>query len=100
MSAALHLLHRLNFGLGGNGTVRQALVLSLLAEADAPNRIRHIASALGIGKPAVTRALDPLHTSGLIDRRVDPKDGRDRYINITPKGRALIEGAQALERAA
>ena len=49
------------------------------------------AVAAGLGKPAITRALDTLSRLGFVQRRRDPKDGRNVFVERTEKGDQFLE---------
>jgi len=39
--------------------------------------------------PTISRILAGMEARGLLDRQVDPQDGRARIVRLTPRGRAL-----------
>ncbi len=49
-----------------------------------------IADAIRVERPAITRILDKLLKRGLIDKRVNPTDGRSQIIVLTPESRGLM----------
>ncbi len=65
----------------------------------APHTVRGLAATLNVGKPAITRALDTLSRLGFVQRRRDPKDGRNVFVERTEKGDAFLEqlGATILQ---
>lgn len=65
-------------------TMRQLGVLMQCAEG--MQTVRSMASAFGISKPAITRAIDKLDDLGLVRRAIDKKDRRSVNISITAKG--------------
>ncbi len=67
-------------------TARQLAVLMIVSLQPAPHTVRGLAATLNVGKPAITRALDTLSGLGFVQRRRDPKDGRNVFIERTPKG--------------
>lgn len=67
-------------------TARQLAVLMSVALGAGPHTVRGLASALNVGKPAITRALDTLSGYGFVQRRRDPKDGRNVFVEHTAKG--------------
>lgn len=71
-------------------TEQQWRVLRVLEESGPlePTRIADLACLL---LPSLTRILQKLDEKGMISRRPDPKDGRKQIIQITAKGRKLIE---------
>jgi DNA-binding MarR family transcriptional regulator len=73
-------------------TARQLAVLMTVRLGDPPHTVRGLAAALGVGKPAITRALDTLSRYELVTRRRDPKDGRNVLIENTEKGEGFLTG--------
>jgi DNA-binding MarR family transcriptional regulator len=67
-------------------TARQMAVLMTVRLGSPPHTVRGLAAALNVGKPAITRALDTLSRLGFVQRRRDPKDGRNVFVERTPKG--------------
>jgi DNA-binding MarR family transcriptional regulator len=55
-----------------------------------PHTVRGLAAQLGVGKPAITRALDTLSQLGLVRRRKDDSDGRNVLIQRTVKGSVFL----------
>jgi DNA-binding MarR family transcriptional regulator len=78
-----------NFGLGTS----QLTVLFLLQKEDG-QPISAIASALSLGKSALTGLISRMQEKGLVSRGSDNEDGRVTQIFITPAGRELATGAQ------
>lgn len=67
-------------------TVRQTAILLTIYLAHPPHTVRGLASALGISKPAVTRAVDRLSALELVRRRIDDRDRRSVLIEGTERG--------------
>jgi DNA-binding MarR family transcriptional regulator len=72
-------------------TARQLAVLMTVRLQPAPHTVRGLASTLNVGKPAITRALDTLSRLGFVQRRRDPKDGRNVFVERTPKGDEFLD---------
>lgn len=72
-------------------TARQLAVLMTVRLQPAPHTVRGLAATLNVGKPAITRALDTLSRLGFVQRRRDPKDGRNVFVERTDKGDAFLE---------
>jgi len=71
---------------GPDLTARQtALMLTVYLEAG-PHTVRALAQQLGVGKPAIVRAIDTLQDVGLVDRRPDPVDRRNIFVVGTEAG--------------
>jgi DNA-binding MarR family transcriptional regulator len=64
----------------------------LIAIRDNPG-IRHgvLADLLVVRRPNMTKSIDSLTRSGLIERRASAADGRSIALFITPKGRRLLD---------
>ena len=73
-------------------TARQLAVLMTVHLGQPPHTVRGLAAALGVGKPAITRALDTLSRYELVMRRRDPKDGRNVLVENTEKGDEYLTG--------
>jgi DNA-binding MarR family transcriptional regulator len=71
---------------GPDLTARQtALMLTVYLEAG-PHTVRALAQRLGVGKPAIVRAIDTLQDVGLVERRPDPADRRNVFVVGTEAG--------------
>ena len=68
-----------------------------LTRIAASNGVRQseIAVALGIEPMTLSRYVDGLEKAGLIERRVDPKDGRARCVSMTERGEAVLADIRA-----
>jgi DNA-binding MarR family transcriptional regulator len=67
-------------------TARQLAVLMTVRLGNPPHTVRGLAAGLNVGKPAITRALDTLSRLGFVQRRRDPKDGRNVFVERTQRG--------------
>ncbi len=75
---------------GPDLTARQtALMLTVYLEAG-PHTVRALAQRLGVGKPAIVRAIDTLQDVGLVERRPDPADRRNIFVVGTDAGAARL----------
>ncbi len=71
---------------GPDLTARQtALMLTVYLETG-PHTVRALAQRLGVGKPAIVRAIDTLQEAGLVERRPDPADRRNIFVVGTEAG--------------
>ena len=52
-----------------------------------------LANHLGLDRTVMTYLVDDLEKAGLVERRANPTDRRQRQIVATPRGRQLVEGA-------
>ncbi len=71
-------------------TLPQLRVLVVAASRSAPN-LGAVAAGLGVHPSNATRAVDQLVTAGLLDRSDDPTDRRNLVLELTPKGRDLVQ---------
>lgn len=72
-----------------NVTEQQWRVLRVLADAESLDA-RGIARQALLYAPTVTRILKELTERKLIERTIDPTDGRRSIISITPEGKRLV----------
>ena len=72
----------------GNWTVRQALMLLLVAGGEC-NEVRHLAPRLKTAKAQITRAADMFEAEALAERRQTP-DRRVPALVLTAKGRRIV----------
>ena len=80
-------------------TVPQLRALMVLATRG-PLHLTALAEDMGVHPSNATRACDRLVAAGLLDRRDNPADRRHLLLDLTPAGRALIDGVVARRRAA
>lgn len=74
--------------LRGEMTFRQLAGLQLATlPVETLRTVRAMADALGVPKPAVTRAADALQAEGLLTRRINRFDRREIFLDATPRGR-------------
>lgn len=71
-------------------TARQLAVLMTVYLTPPPHTVRGLAESLGVGKPAITRALDTLTRFGLVRRKRDDEDGRNVLVQRTVKGSVYL----------
>jgi DNA-binding MarR family transcriptional regulator len=83
-------------------TARQTAILLTIYLDPGPHTVRGLAAGLGLGKPAVVRALDAMAADGLVRRVPDPADRRSVFLERTAQGAerlASFAGAIAAEAA-
>lgn len=76
------------------GATRALLVI----EAGRARTPREVAQVLGVGRTTVTGLLDKLETEELLTRSIDRADKRSFVLELTPKGRALVEEIEGIRR--
>lgn len=77
-------------GAGPDLTQRQMVLLLTVYLTPSPHTVRGLAAALGIAKPAVTRALDRLAELDFLRRRRDERDRRSIVLLRTIKGSVYL----------
>ena len=58
---------------------------------DEPKTMKQIAETLGVAVSTPTRTIDRLLEKGFVNRKVGKKDRRKLLIELTPKGKKLLE---------
>lgn len=71
-------------------TNRQMAMLLVIGLEGGLHTVRGLAARLQVSKPVVTRALNSLTVLGLVLRRVDERDRRSVFVDLTPGGKAFI----------
>jgi DNA-binding MarR family transcriptional regulator len=74
----------------GRHDVRPAFGFVLLAARDEPTSGTEIAALMGISKQAASKLLDAMGVSGYVARQKVLADKRQRTVNLTTRGRALL----------
>jgi DNA-binding MarR family transcriptional regulator len=67
------------------------VVLTLAARAESPQRPGQLAEELQMTSPNMAAALRTLEESGMISRQPDPTDGRKVFVEVTERGRDLVD---------
>ena len=80
-------------------TNRQMALLMLIYLTPGPHTVRGIASALGVSKPVVTRALNTLGSLGYLRRERDLDDRRNIFVVRTKDGTNFLENFRRYLRA-
>ena len=88
--------------LGGDMVAARALgqqreLLAAIAAAE-PATLNQVAAAVKRGAPAVSRAVDALVRSGLVERQADPDNRRRLALRLTPSGREAVKAPPTAER--
>jgi DNA-binding MarR family transcriptional regulator len=104
-----HLIRQLTRRIGGADdglamTATQRIALVELGE-EGPVRLNDLAKRMGTSTPTASRSVDALETLGLVTRAPESSDRRALSIDVTARGRALLDerlsrAAQAFEPAA
>ena len=72
-------------------TPQQWAVLSALAAEDAPTTLVALSRRLGVTKQNMTGMIARLEQLGLAERNDDPQDLRSSRVQLTRRGRTLVE---------
>ncbi|GAA1996131.1 MarR family winged helix-turn-helix transcriptional regulator [Amycolatopsis minnesotensis] len=73
-------------------TYSQIRLLGTLEEIE-PATQHRLAQALSVSDPAISRALRPLETDGLVQITIDPDHARRRLVRLTDTGRKTFHTA-------
>ncbi|MFC5768192.1 MarR family winged helix-turn-helix transcriptional regulator [Thauera sinica] len=65
-------------------------ILKLLLAAEQRYNQRSLAAGIGVETPTLVRLLDRMEKLGLVRREPDGRDRRQKHVDITPDGRALM----------
>src|SRR3954469_24558084 len=65
-------------------------VKALFALSHAELTVKELAERLGLSLPGTSRAVDALVERGLVDRREDPEDRRQKRLRCTDSGRETL----------
>ena len=80
--------------LGGDTAAAKAMgqQRDLLAavQSSEPGTLNQVAARVKRGAPAISRAIDALVRSGLVDRQADPENRRRLQLRLTEEGRAFL----------
>jgi DNA-binding MarR family transcriptional regulator len=68
---------------------RRKLLSAIIAHE--PATLNHVAKTVGRGAPAVSRSVDSLVRSGLVERTQDPNNRRRLALRLTQAGRDQLE---------
>lgn len=71
-------------------TNRQMAMLLVIGLEGGLHTVRGLAARLQVSKPVVTRALNSLTALGLVLRRIDERDRRSVFVDLTPGGSEFI----------
>jgi DNA-binding MarR family transcriptional regulator len=71
-------------------TNRQMAMLLVIGLEGGLHTVRGLAARLQVSKPVVTRALNSLTALGLVLRRIDERDRRSVFVDLTPGGTEFI----------
>jgi DNA-binding MarR family transcriptional regulator len=94
-SAAIHLLRRISRDDGADGVTPARLsALSVLVYGGAQT-VGDLARRQGVSLPTMSRMVDALVRGGLVVRAGDPGDRRMVRLDVTRRGRELMERGRA-----
>jgi DNA-binding MarR family transcriptional regulator len=94
-SAAIHLLRRISRDDGADGVTPARLsALSVLVYGGA-GTVGELARRQGVSLPTISRMVDALVRDGLVVRATDPGDRRAVRLEVTRRGREVMERGRA-----
>ena len=95
LRASIRLMDRLDAELDGHGLslADYEILVNLSAEAACELRMTELAARTLVSRSGLTRRLDRLVESGLVERRNCPTDRRGVYAVLTAAGRRRLEAA-------
>jgi len=95
LRASIRLMERLDAELEGHGVslADYEILVHLSAEPAGELRMTELAARTLVSRSGLTRRLDRLVESGLVERRSCPTDRRGVYAVLTPAGRSRLEKA-------
>lgn len=80
----------------GDGELSHGLFSALATVSKyGPIRLAVLAARESVSAPSATRLVTELESQGLVEREVDPADGRAVLIRATPAGREIIDSARS-----
>ena len=91
--AARAVARRFDTALRPLGLTNGQFSLMMSLNRPAPPTMGDVASLLAVDRTTLTAALKPLERRGLVVIAVDPADKRNRRLQLTPGGRALLAKA-------
>lgn len=77
-------------------TNRQMALLLVVGMEGGLHTVRGLASRLSVSKPVVTRALNSLTALGLVLRRIDERDRRSVFVDLTKHGDVFLADFAAI----
>ena len=92
------LVTKLHDRLGDHGfpDVRPAFAFVLLAARDRALTGNEVAQLMGMTKQAASKLVDAMEEEHYLVRKPNPDDARSKSLHIAPKGRRLLEAAEAI----
>ncbi len=89
---ALHLLHRNLVNLPGRKIVHHDLAILNMLALNGPMPASELAGRLSSTRPQMTQFIDRLADKGAVSRKSDSSDRRRVRVEITDKGRTILQG--------
>lgn len=86
-------------GLEDSVTLTQFRTLVVL-QAHGPTRLNRLADRLQVNSSTALRTIDRMIANGLADRRENPEDRREVLIDLTARGRELVDDVTERRRQA
>jgi DNA-binding MarR family transcriptional regulator len=101
LSRLLRNLTRLVGGADDGPAMTATQRIALVELGDyGPSRLNDLAARMGVSAPTASRSVDALHELGFVERVVDPHDRRALNIELSARGKELLEARKARANAA
>jgi DNA-binding MarR family transcriptional regulator len=84
----------------GESIDRSGYWLLVRVSENGPVRLSDLADAVGLDLSTVSRQMGALVNGGLITKEPDPHDGRSSFLNLSPRGAAVLESVSEARRGA
>jgi DNA-binding MarR family transcriptional regulator len=101
LSRLLRNLTRLVGGADDGPAMTATQRIALVELGDyGPSRLNDLAARMGVSAPTASRSVDALHELGFVERVVDRHDRRALNIELSARGKELLEARKARANAA
>jgi DNA-binding MarR family transcriptional regulator len=77
---------------------RASYLVARTLEATGPISLKELAGRLGVDATTVTRQVAAMEAVGLVDRSLEPDDGRISLIELAPTGQGKMRAERAMRR--
>ncbi|MFV0798730.1 MarR family winged helix-turn-helix transcriptional regulator [Brucella sp. MAB-22] len=97
--AARALARRFDDALRPVGLTNGQFSLMMSLNRPAPTPMKPVAELLAMDQTTLTAALKPLQRQGWVEIVINPKDRRERLLQLTPEGKAALAAAVPIWKA-